>query len=324
MSAAPSLYAVTKEALVDGKLFKKESVVIDGQAFSFSRGALRVASLEEEWFEDLRDPQSAIEMLRRCKPKPDLFTFCQRIPETEPRYEYRIEWDSLAVLPVSTYEHWWNKQQSRASRNKVRKSQKAGVELRETVFDDAFVSGMVKIFNETPVRQGRPFWHYGKNAVTVKREFSRYLFREYLIGAYWGGELIGFVMLANAGRFGILGQFISELKHRDKGVNNALIAKTVDVCEQRGLRFLLYTDWRDTTLVDFKRYSGFEEMRLPRYYVPLTRTGALALRLGLHRGMKAALPAWVRALLRDTRKAWLEWTSPRQTGAGHQAADVAQ
>ena len=115
----------------------------------------------------------------------------------------------------------------------IRKSQKAGVQVREATFDDEFVRGMGGIFNEAPIRQGRRFWHYGKDFETVKREFSRFLYREYLVGAYLGDELIGFVMLANAGRFGILGQFISKMEHRDKATNNALMAKTVEICAQR-------------------------------------------------------------------------------------------
>src|SRR5262249_53583050 len=138
MPIAPSLHAVTKEVLVDGKLLKKESVVINDQAFSFSRGALRVASLEEEWFEDVRDPELAIDGLRRCTPAPDLFTFWQRIPDLQPHYSYHHEWESLAVVPITTYEEWWNKRVKGTTRNMVRKSQKAGVELREAEFDDAF------------------------------------------------------------------------------------------------------------------------------------------------------------------------------------------
>jgi hypothetical protein len=306
MPAAPSLHAVTKEMLVDGKLLKKESVTINGQAFSFSRGPLSVAGLDEEWFEDLCDAEAAIEGLRRCTPAPDIFTFWQRIPEVRPQHPYHREWESLAVVPITTYEEWWNKQVKGTTRNMVRKGQKAGVEVREAEFDDAFIRGMVEIFNETPVRQGRPFWHYGRDFETVKREFSRFLFRESLIGAYLKDELIGFVMLADAGRFGILGQFISKLQHRDKATNNALIAKTVEVCVQRGLPYLSYTDWRDTSLVDFKRYNGFQEMRVPRYFVPLTTKGRIALKLGFHRGWKEAIPKRLRKPLKMLRTYWYD------------------
>ena len=69
---------------------------------------------------------------------------------------------------------------------------------------------MTSIFNETPIRQGRPFLHYGKDFETVKREFGRFLFREEIFGAYVGEELVGFIMLADAGRYAYLGQIISK------------------------------------------------------------------------------------------------------------------
>src|SRR5262249_313441 len=150
---------------------------------------------------------------------------------------------------------------------------KAGIEVRECTFDDAFVRGMTEIFNETSVRQGRAFWHYGKDFETIKRQFSRFLFREDLLGAFHGDEIVGFVMLCNGGCFGLLGQFLSKLKHRDKAINNALIAETVKLCEKRKLSHLVYGYWAGSSLGDFKHNSGFSEMKLPRYFVPLTARG---------------------------------------------------
>ena len=139
---------------------------------------------------------------------------------------------------------------------------------------------MTAIFNESPVRQGRPFWHYGKDFETVKTQFSRYVYRERMIGAYYEGELVGFIMLANAGRFGITGQIISSLKHRDKSPNNALIAKAVEVCAEQGLGHLIYLFWSEDSLAEFKRRCGFEPVRVPRYWVPLTWKGRSRLRRG--------------------------------------------
>jgi hypothetical protein len=42
-----------------------------------------------------------------------------------------------------------------------------------------------------------------------------------LLGAYYRDELIGFAMLGNAGRYGVLEQIISKIMHRDKAPNNA-------------------------------------------------------------------------------------------------------
>jgi len=210
------------------------------------------------------------------------------------------------VLSVQTYDYWWNSQLKANTRNMIRKSQKAGVEVREASFDDDFIRGITDIFNESPVRQGRPFWHYGKDFKTVKHHFSRFLFREDLIGAYYQGELIGFVMLGHAGRFGILGQFISKFQHRDKATNNALMGKTVEMCEKRQLPYLTYGSWDQSSLADFKRHCGFEEIQVPRYFIPLTPRGAVALRLRLHRGWKNALPPQIKKPLKKLRNRWYE------------------
>jgi len=296
-----------KHTLIDGRALSIRCIEINGQIYySLPRQLVSIARLEEEWFEDVADPGFIISALANSQGKPDIFTFWQRPPDTEPKYHYYIEWESLAVLPVSTYDHWWNKQVKGTTRNMVRKAEKAGLEVRQATFDDDFVRGMTEIFNETPVRQGRRFWHYGKDCETIKRQFSRFLFREDLIGAYYQGELIGFVMLANAGNFGILGQFISKLKHRDKAINNLLMAKTVETCEKRQLPFLIYGSWSESSLGDFKRHSGFKEAKAPRYFVPLTRRGKLALQLGLHRGWTAVIPKELTSRLKTLRSRWYD------------------
>ena len=306
------LETFNRETLIKGQPAQIECVEIYGQTYSIGRGLLTTLKLEHEWYEDVRDPFAVIDALNHSiNVKPDIFTFWQRVPETERRYQYYAEWESLAVLPIKSFDYWWNKQAKGTTRNMVRKSQKAGVEVREAVFDDDFVRGMVDIFNESPVRQGFRFWHYGKDFETVKREFSQFLLREDLIGAYYQGELIGFAMLANAGRYGMVGQFVAKLKHRDKATNNALMAKMIEVCEKRQLPYLTYTTWRETSLVDFKRHSGFQEMRLPRYFVPLTLKGKLALKLGFHHGLKGNLPDAIKKPLKKLRRRWhdLRWGS---------------
>jgi hypothetical protein len=188
----------------------------------------------------------------------------------------------------------------------LRKSEKDGVIVRETQFDDDFIRGMTAIFNESPVRQGRPFWHYGKDFETVKSQFSRFLHRESMIGAYFEDQLIGFVMLGNAGRYGITGQIISSLAHRDKAPNIALIAKAVQLCVQSELKHLVYFHWSDDSLGEFKRRCGFQRTSVPRYFVPLTPLGHLALRLGAHRGLAAMIPGPVKSRLKGVRSWWYQ------------------
>jgi hypothetical protein len=290
---------------VNGRPTSIECVRIDNQEYLLEGRAPRIARLEDEWFEDLRNPVRASEQLRELPSgRPDLLTFWQRLPEVDRLHDYHCEWEDLAVLPVETYDRWWNQQIKSRVRNQIRKSQKEGLIVRESAYDEAFVAGMTAIFNEAPVRQGRPFWHYGKDVETVRRQFSRYLFRETLFGAYVGEEMVAFMMLADADRFALTGQIIASVRHRDKSPNNALVSKAVEHCAARGIPRLVYYFWTDDSLAEFKRRCGFEPVRVPRYYVPLTPLGRLAIHAGFHRGWRFLVPPTVRESLKRLRRSW--------------------
>jgi hypothetical protein len=213
-----------------------------------------------------------------------------------------MEYDSIAALPITSYDHWINKQIPKQTRTSIRKSKKKKVVVKKVEFDDAFIKGMVEVFNENPLRQGKPFWHYGKNFETVKREFSKYSYREDHIGAYYKDELIGFLFLAYAGRYAITIQIISKIKHQDKKPNNALIAKAVEICAEKKIPYLVYGSWARGTWGAFKRHNGFENIILPRYFVPLTLKGKTALKLHLHRGIVGILPEKLILFLINLRK----------------------
>jgi Acetyltransferase (GNAT) domain len=259
---------------------------------------------QQEWFEDVENPAMLTDALQKSKSCPDILTFWQRLPDTEPKYSYLMELDSIAALPIKSYSFWWEKQIDRKARNKVRKAQKNGVIVKPATFDDRFVHGVTSIFNETPIRQGRHYLHYGKDFETVKREFSRFLFREEILGAYLGEELVGFIFLADAVRYAFLGQIISKIAYRDLAPNNALLAKAVERCAERGFPYLVYALWLDDSLGDFKRSNGFQRFDVPRYFVPLTKKGKLALKIGLHRGWQEALPKRLRKPLKKLRRRW--------------------
>jgi hypothetical protein len=281
---------------------KDQRILIEGQI-------LRIASLEQEWYEDVEDPERLIDELGKTERRPDILTFWQRLPDTEPKYSYRMELDSIAALPIKSYSSWWEKQIDRKARNKIRKAQKNGVIVKPATFDDRFVRGITSIFNETPIRQGRHYLHYGKDFEMVKSQFSRFLFREEIFGAYLGEELVGFIMLAYAENYLYLGQIISKIAYRDLAPNNLLLAKAVERCAEKGVPYLVYALWLDDSLGDFKRSNGFQKFDLPRYYVPLTLRGKLALKLGFHRGWKQAVPKRLRKPLKKLRKGWyaLRW-----------------
>jgi len=283
---------------------------INGTKIVIEGKLLRIAKVDpwfqQEWFEDLDNPGVLIDALQKSKHCPDIFTFWQRLPDAQPRYPYPMESHSIAALPIKTYSSWWEKQIDRKTRNKVRKAQKKGVTVRMANFDDTFVRGMTSIFNETPIRQGRRFLHYGKDFETVKREFSRFLFREEIFGAYMGDELVGFIMFGDAGKYACLGQIISKIAYRDLAPTNALLAKVVERCAEKGYPYLVYAYWLDDSLGDFKRGNGFQKFDLPRYFVPLTSKGKLALKLGLHRGWKEAVPKEIKKALKKLRRGWYD------------------
>jgi hypothetical protein len=260
---------------------------------------VKIARLEDEWHEDVQDPSAFIKELETSPYRPDVFTFWQRLPDVVPRYGYLRVADAIAAIPLTDYRTWWDKQISAKTRNMVRRAEKKGVVVRQRPLDDEFAKGMEAIFNEVPVRQGRRFWHYGKDAARIKREFSRYLFREEIFGAYVQDELAGFSFIAYADRYACLGQILSKIAHRDKATTNLLIAKAVERCLEKKIPYLVYAKWIDASLGDFKRHNGFEKFELPRYFVPLTLTGRCFLALNLHHGPSGFVP---RSFLRPLKR----------------------
>jgi len=272
---------------------------------------VRIASPELDQYELLSDPEALVNGLRTSGARIDLFTFMQLMPETSPKYTYPMEWDNLAVLPVSTFDHWWGQQIGFKARNKARQAEKKGITFREVPFDDSLVRGIWEVYNESPIRQGKPNVHFGKDIHTVRKEEATFLDRSFFIGASLGEELIGLMKLTTSDnqRQAYLMNIVSMIKHRDKAPTNALIAHAVRSCATRGINYLVYSNFgygkkqRDS-LSDFKQSNGFQRIDLPRYYVPLTRTGWVAFRLGLHHRLIDLLPESVSAKLRELRKAW--------------------
>ncbi len=141
---------------------------IDGKEYAVRGRLVRIARLAAEGFVFIENPEKVACCLRACGRRVDILTFMQRLPETSPKFQYSVEWDNLAVLPVSTYEDWWNRKIDGKTRNMVRRAEKKGVLIREVPYDDALVRALWNIYNETPVRQGRPFPHYGKSLENVR------------------------------------------------------------------------------------------------------------------------------------------------------------
>jgi len=66
----------------------------------------------------------------------------------------------------------------------------------------------------------------------------------------------------------------------------------------------VYGNKEGDSLTNFKEINGFERVDLPRYYVPLTPLGKIALKFGLHHKLMDQLPKPVAARLRQFRSSW--------------------
>lgn len=285
---------------------------------------VRVARLEGEKYTFPDNPDAFLSQLRECGTKVDLFTFLQRLPETSTRYPYPYEMDNLAVLPVTTFDHWWNNQIKSYPRNRARQAGKRGVFMREIPYGDELVRGICAIYNETPVRQGKKFPHYGMTLDKAREYAGTFLDRSVYIGAFIGEEMIGFVKLTmdDSRTQADLVHILSMAKHKDKAPTNALIAESVRACAQRKVSYLVYEHFTygskmGDSLSHFKEVNGFQRVDIPRYYVPLTSIGRMALRLGLHHRFTERIPESIASKFREVRKIWYERRFQTSTSMGN-------
>lgn len=266
---------------------------------------------DEYWLETdpHYDPEVIIKHIKYNRVKIDIFTFSQKLWDTTPKYDYHMEWDNIAALPIETFENWWTKQVNDKTRNMVRKAKKKGVEVKVVTFDNALIEGIAGIYNETPVRQGRNFRHYGKDIESIKTENSSFLERSDFVAAYCGDELIGFIKLVYMGEAAGMMQILSKIKDRDKAPNNALVAKAVEVCAGRGIRYLTYSKFiygkkGVDPVAEFKQHNGFKKIDVPKYYIPLSLKGSIGLKLNLHHDFSEQLPSALLSYLRKVRAKW--------------------
>lgn len=298
-------------------------------AFRLSRRWIRIATLLNEWYDDVSDPEAAVAELRRTRSPADLFSFIQRPPDQSAPLPYHFEMDHVAAIPVSTFTEWWDNQVIKKVRKNVRRSQKYGVVVKQVRFDDDLVRGILEIYREVPLRSGRPFRHFGDDFETCKRKHETFLDRSLFIGAFHENRLIGFIKMVVAGTTARTMQNISLDEYRDWSPANALMAQCVQVCAERGISYLVYGKLSygnkgNAGLEEFKRSNGFQKLSFRRYYIPVTTVGQLALRTGLHRDFSEYIPLSVVQLARSIRTRYYSakygQTSERRAVATENAA----
>jgi len=226
----------------------------------------------------------------------DIFTFlerrwCYTIPNP-PRTWLKAS-DNIGLLQITSYDEWL-RNIGKKTRNMIRKAEKSGITTVVAEPDEKLAEGIWRIYNETPIRQEREFPHYGTPLEDVRQ---RVLLSQNstFIAAYFENELAGFIQIIHGNCIAIIMQILSLQKFWNKAINNALVARAVEICAGKSIKWLMYGRMGNhPTLDTFKINNGVVKFNLTRYYVPLTKKGRIAAHLGLHKEIKDSLPQSVK------------------------------
>ena len=283
----------------------KSILEVDKELILDNRRLLKVAWNRREYIENTLPSN---EYLAKVADRgADIYTFLDRkwcCPITNVPSDWKKEDDNVGLLEIKDFETWWQVV-GKKTRNMARKAEKSGIKVTEVQASDKLAEGIWKIYNETPIRQERAFPQYGEPLEIVRGNMYEAKTSTF-IGAYLDDELVGFIQLAYSQDTAITSNIIALQKHWDKAVNNALLAKAVEICAKKGIRWLIYGRIGNHPSLDrFKESNGFVKYPINRYYVPITGKGETAIKLGLHRELKDALPQW----LKDPLIPALNWVS---------------
>ena len=227
----------------------------------------------------------------------DVFTFVERswcCPISNPPTYWKKTKDNVGMLEIKDFKTWWNSI-GKKTRNMIRKAEKSGITVAVMKPDKKLIDGVWKIYNETPIRQGNVFSHYGQSLKSVAWNVHRFEKDSVFIVASTEDQIVGFIQIVNGDNINIISQILSMQKYWNRAVNNALLAKAVEVCASEGERWLMYGRIGNHPSLDkFKESNGFVKFPTNRYYVPITWMGSVAVRLGLHKEFQDVLPQWLK------------------------------
>lgn len=291
---------------------------VAGKEFRVRRqGVARLLALREEILDSIEDPEEVIAEARRQRVPADILTFTEHLPDLTPRFNYRMEWDNLAVLPISTHEEWLRNQVHRNTRKAVRRAQRCGVVVQAHPFGRELAKKLVEIFNETSIRRGKPYPYFGRTAEQVEQDWKPDVERSDFLLATVDTEPVGFIKLLYHPAFARASGTIAKLSHRDKKPMNALLSRAVELCAERRIPHLIYGKFEypgqtDFGLTEFKKHNGFDKVSVPRYYVPVSSWGRLALAMRLHCQVSTWIPARSRRAFKALRSKWIGYVAVRR------------
>lgn len=289
----------------------EDELIVADKPYVIRKGAARVLSLRRELIDEVVDLQAEIEEIARRNVRADLVTFVDRPLCPSPPQPYFQDWDNRAILEITSYDQWLMKQIPQQTRNKVRKAEKKGVTVQVEPFSDRLIHDLVIMFNESPYRQGRPNRYYGWDAEQVRRAWKTDLDRSVWVVAYYAGEMIGFIKLILGNGIARTSGTIAKHAHKDRAPMNAILAKSIEICAERGISHLVYGQFTygqkgEDSLTIFKVNNGFKRFDIPRWYIPLTVWGRTVLHLGLHKELIELIPGPMIKMIRTIKNKWYQ------------------
>ncbi len=300
---------------IKGKWVSVPTIEVDGNILTARGKWLKIAQVrgEEMMESELEDPEIYLAALKSDTDqilKADIFSFTQKLPATLPKYRYPMEWESVAAIRLVSFQQWWEGLPQETRKN-VRRSRKRGVAITVKEFNEDLVEGIRAVNDDSPMRQGMKNAYYALTPEETRNRYGEFTGRCDFICAYSGEEMIGFLHLVYRRDVAAILNLTTKPSHYDKRPANALVAKAVEICEVRNISHISYGLYnygnkRHSPLREFKIRNGFKEIRMPRYFVPLTPWGSLCMKAKLHKGLIGILPHSVIAAGVGARSLWYD------------------
>lgn len=264
-------------------------------------GLLQAAVVQDEDFvipSQIPAPGDVLKAVQDANLKADVVIVGQDFRISQPLYGgLSCEPDNVAAITLSSYEQWLAAL-SQPTRRNIRLAEKRRVEIKVADFNEEFASGIKGIYDESPIRQGRRFWHYNKPLGAVREENATYQSSSDYLAAYHDSVMIGFIKVVYVGNVARIMQILGMTAHFDKKPMFALVARAVARACEKGASHLTYCKYtyegqEDSSITEFKRRLGFVQFDFPRYVLPVTFKGRIGTKVGAHRGLRGMLPGWM-------------------------------
>lgn len=225
------------------------------------------------------------------------FRFPEYLVSQDQEISHAYHASNRSRLNLSDYAHWEKKQIKKDVREGLRRANREGVSVERVAYSNLVVEVASEVFNETPYRQGRRFWHYGKSHEQLRQELAPLSAVSQYFLARKGSEYVGFAQIVPLPHRGSARSVhvISKAQHVRSRVSSALIQSIVAYCCDTKLTSFvygrhIYSGNENSNLRKFKERHGFRNYEYKNYYVPVAPLGHAYLAMGLYQGLREMVP----------------------------------